>query len=337
MKLTPCIIGMVKYKLATFARRLLTVILVLFILFYGVFTAALYIQNRYLNLLISPTPQVLIISTSVFLITSLAWYVLTKRRTKKLRSNTMLYVVALNLIVLLFCFAFTLAIQPPIQSSNTDESDIIVTTYNRRFDITDIKKPSSYIQSVGSDIVGLQEVSDPDYTKSFAGLIAHQYYIQSPDNDTGLTSRWPIIKSNILQNGSKQVIRAEIDTDQGVIVVYSVHITPPFSDNMYKEGLTELKQLQEWVSDEKIPVVVMGDFNTTIYAPGLRSFSSDLSSKIKQTTEQRWPQCSWYGHGRLQCLRIDFVYIPTNSIFTNSEISPDLGSDHRAITVRFRL
>lgn len=249
----------------------------------------------------------------------------------------MVYVIALNLIILLFCVAFTLAIQQPIQSSNTDKSDIIVTTYNRRFDITDIKKPSSYIQSVSSDIVGLQEVSDPDYTKSFAGLIAHKYYIQAPDNDTGLTSRWPIIMSGILQNGSKQVIRAEIESDQGAIVIYSVHITPPFSDSMYKEGLAELKQLQEWISNEKLPVVVMGDFNTTIYAPGLRSFTNDLSSKIKQTTEQRWPQCSWYGHGRLLCLRIDFVYIPTKSEFTDSDISPDLGSDHRAITVRFRL
>jgi endonuclease/exonuclease/phosphatase (EEP) superfamily protein YafD len=190
---------------------------------------------------------------------------------------------------------------------------------------------------IESDIVSLQEVSTPDYTKDFAEKIGHQHYIQAPDNDTGLVSRWPIARSAMLQNGSKQVIRAEIETGNGLVAVYAVHITPPFTNSMYQEGIAELKQLSEWVTQDELPVIIGGDLNTAIYSPEMRTFTSNLSSTIKPTTEQRWPQCSWYGHGKLLCLRIDHIFIPQSSNFYGSTISPDLGSDHRAITVRLSL
>ncbi len=332
----PSIIDTVSNKSKTFIRRLLEVFLFFILIFYIIYASALFVQLRLFKILISPTPQVLIISSLVLILISLIWALIAKKQGLIKKSRLVPVVIIASLFVSLFCFIFTLTIQSTAQISESDEV-IKITSYNRLYETEDNDTPAAYMKTIDSDIISLQEASTPDYTKTFAEKVGHQYYIQAPDNDTGLVSRWPITETEVLQNGSKQVIRAEIATDQGNIAVYAVHITPPFTESMYREGLVELKQLSEWIAEDELPVIVGGDLNTTIYSPEMRTFTSSLASKIKPTTEQRWPQCSWYGHGRLQCLRIDFVFIPTSSLFADSEISPDLGSDHRAITVQFSL
>jgi len=308
-------------------------------IFYIIYTSALFVQIRLFKILVSPTPQVLIISITVLIIIAVLWTLFAKKRGLIKSARFVPITILTSTLIATFCFVFTLTIQPPseVMTFTKINSPIKVTTYNRLYENPDIDTPASYMKSIGSDIISLQEANTPDYTKTFAEKTGLQHYIQAPDNDTGLVSRWPIAKSNILQNGGKQVIRAEIATDQGLVAVYAVHITPPFTETMYQEGLMELKQLGEWIAKDKLPVIVGGDFNTAIYSPEMRTFTKNVSNKVIPTTEQRWPECNWYGHGKLQCLRIDFVFIPTNSPFLGGEISPDMGSDHRAVTAQFSL
>lgn len=333
----PCIIATVRHKFSTVMHKLLPIVFVLFAVFYGVYTTALFIQIRLFKILVSPTPQVIIISTTIFIVVAILWVLLASQKKPIKSAWFTLTVITINSLFVLFCLIFTLTIQAPAQLMANTKPLIKMTNFNRQFDSSNNGAPTEYMKTIESDIVSIQEASTPNYTKNFAEKIGHQYYIQAPDNDTGLTSRWPIVNSKILQNGSKQVIRADLATDQGDLVVYAVHITPPFTNSMYNEGLKELNQLNKWVAQETMPVAIGGDFNTTIYSPEMRIYTNNLTDRVKPTTEQRWPKCSWYGHGKLLCLRIDHIFIPQSSNFYGSTISPDLGSDHRAITVRFSL
>ena len=319
-------------------RRITSLFIIIISLFFVGFTLALFIQNWPFKILTSPAPQVLIISTVSLLVSGLFWFLGVGRS----GFSKNLFVAGVGVVVLVFavfCIIYTHLIQPPaVVSSISDASNpITVTTYNRLYENTDKLIPANYIGSTASDIVVLQEIHDQNYALEFSKLLGFEYVVQSPNNDVAIISRWPIVNSSVLQNVDKQVVRAEVETPRGVIAVFGIHITPPFSSSMYFDGLQELRNLSDWVASETLPVVVMGDYNTAIYAPEMRAHVSAIARVVKPTTEQAWPDCSRYGTFIFACLRIDYVFIPVSSEFYGSTISPDLGSDHRAVTVQFGL
>lgn len=296
------------------------------------FVPALYFQLWPFKILTSPAPQAILICLGTLALSSIGWFLLNKGRARIAK------IAGAGIILAVFCTFTTLNLQPPLKvSSRTPNNQIAFTTYNRLFTTNDIQLPADYIGQQGSDIISLQEVLDPNYAQDFAKLAELDHYVQSTGNDVALVSRWPITSSEFRQNVDRQVLRAEVDSPYGTIVVYAVHISPPFTLTMYRDGLQELKNLQGWIAAETLPVVVGGDYNTAIYAPEMRSYTSAIAGKVIPTTEQRWPECSWFGFGGISCLRIDHAFIPATANFYGSTVSPDLGSDHRAVTVKFSL
>lgn len=305
---------------------------------FAVLTTALFVPAYLFKLLTSPVPQIITIGWVLLATSASIWALLAHRQGSLRKSRFVLATILIGLVLAIFVAVFSLTVQPPTQVETADSSNqITFTTYNRLYEVSDLQTPASHVKNQQSDIISLQEVNSPTYTADFAKLVGLTHFIQAPDNDTGLISRWPIRSSEILQNGSKQVIRAEIETPYGLVAAYTVHITPPFSMQEYRQGLDELKQLSAWINNDKLPVLVAGDYNTAIYSPEMRSYTRETAQKVKPTTEQSWPACSWDGYGNLLCLRIDHVFIPSTASFYGSTISPSLGSDHRAITVRFSL
>lgn len=327
-----------KKKISEKLLHLFALLIIALSLLFTLLGVALFVPTFFFKLLSSPVPQIITIGWVLLAASASIWALLTHRQGTLKKSRLIRATILIGLVLSTFTTIFSLTIQPPAKTTNADISkQISFTTYNRLYEVNDLQTPASHIKDQQSDIVSLQEVHSSTYTADFAKLIGLTHFIQAPDNDTGIISRWPIRSSEILQNGSKQVIRAEIDTPHGIVAVYTVHITPPFSMQEYRQGLDELKQLSTWINNDKLPVIVAGDYNTAIYSPEMRSYTHETAQKVKPTTEQALPACSWEGYGKLLCLRIDHVFIPSTASFHGSTISPNLGSDHRAVTVRFSL
>lgn len=286
----------------------------------------------------TPLPQVIVLFSVALLLFGGVWSLLAWRSGLLRKSRVLSSVGVFGVLLALFCNIFTFTMQPTLQvSSNNLKEKITFTTYNRLYETKDMDKPTDYMRLEGSDIISLQEVSDPDYAAEFAKKLGFSYSHQSSDNDTALISRWPIKNSVSLQNGLKNVVRAEIESPYGELAAYAVHVVPPFDSDMYKEEQKQLKVLSDWIAKDRLPTVIGGDYNTAMYSPEMREHTEDIAHKVKSTTQKSWPTCNKSGSVTFKCYRIDHVYIPSSSDFHGSEISPDLGSDHRAVTVTFSL
>ena len=116
---------------------------------------------------------------------------------------------------------------------------------------------------------------------------------------------------------------------------YSLHLTGPFRAQFYEEKLIDNNSVIKILTNESLPYAIGGDFNTTVYSPGLRHFTTGVGSSVKPTVSGAFPECSRFKGLRILCLRIDHIYIPQSASMIKTTISPDLGSDHRALTVQF--
>ncbi len=122
--------------------------------------------------------------------------------------------------------------------------------------------------------------------------------------------------------------------ESGNVAVYSVHIPVPSSDLLYNKRNIVLESLAKTLDEDELPVMVGGDFNTTIYSPAMRTFKSATSTTLKAITEDKIPACSWYGYGSSLCIRIDHVFTSKDIQIIDRMLAPDLGSDHRAIITK---
>ncbi|EGF90618.1 endonuclease/Exonuclease/phosphatase family protein [Asticcacaulis biprosthecium C19] len=132
------------------------------------------------------------------------------------------------------------------------------------------------------------------------------------------------MKAEVLELGGERLplIRAEFDT----YVVYAVHPMPPGSSDKATENGVYLQQLAEVARLETKPVVLAGDFNTTLW-----------SSNIRPLVKDRWQWPSGSGAAYTWPVGAAFLGIQIDHILTQKmragrfRVLEPIGSDHRPV------
>lgn len=250
-----------------------------------------------------------------------------------------------SLLLCLYGIFYSMNVQPQAQLVSKDSSPTIkFATFNKLYKNKDLRTASNYFKEQNIDVLAVQEANRGEI-EALSKQLGFQYYHASGALNTGhstrvgIISRYPVseVKDIRLGNGPS-LVRAAIDTPEyGKIAFYALHLSGPFTPKSYSTRGTDFVTLAQTLQKEKLPAVLGGDFNTTIFSPDLREFNEAVSSKYQTITTMRWPQCSWYGFGAPLCLRIDHVYIPKNAKLIKTSIAPNLGSDHRPVIAEFTL
>lgn len=127
------------------------------------------------------------------------------------------------------------------------------------------------------------------------------------------------------------VMRVEATLEDGKVAVYAVHPRPPESQATTAARDSLFTELAGLVTDETMPVVVIGDFNATPWSYAFRDFSSATGLVNSQTgygLSATWPTTF-----PLTLVPLDHMLHSDSLTTVERNIGPDLGSDHLPLLV----
>ena len=217
----------------------------------------------------------------------------------------------------------------------------------------DLTETAAVIRDSGADIVGLNEVrgrgEHPDYTAQVEQMAAYlgfhcvfgrSIYVggHNPYGNAVL-SRWPIAESKVhhipdppsAQRGGRfehrSILRAAVELPGGgEFAVFTSHFG--LSPEEQRNAVTLAAAL---TAAERLPFVLMGDFNVTPDDPVL----APLDESLTVTHGFLEGQLSHPSHAPRD--RIDYIYASPSVTVLSAEILPVMPSDHRPVVAKIAL
>lgn len=308
---------------------------------------AFHVRLWLAELLVSMTPQVVVVATGL-LVVSLILFAAARHSPRKpghTWQKSYVIITALSIASGLYCLDYSVTVQPVAAIvPATSTSTIRFASFNKLNSNTEYDEIATYIRQQNITVVAMQETPH-DQLQAIADKLGLPYQISIPDTlagvvpAVGIISQLPIKSTSLTPlGGGYGVVRTELTRPDGQsLAAYSVHITPPFTSDQFEYGNRHIATLAGLLAAENLPTIIGGDFNTTVFSPKLRQFSAATTDRIKPTTTERWPACSWYGYGPALCMRIDHIYAPRTAKLHSTTMSPPLGSDHRMVVVEISL
>jgi endonuclease/exonuclease/phosphatase (EEP) superfamily protein YafD len=188
----------------------------------------------------------------------------------------------------------------------------------------------------GADVVAIQELS-PRWQLAFAGPEFARVYphrvedVRSDAFGSGIYAREPLIESDVLETPVMPVARATVLVGGRPVRIYSVHPPPPAHPALVDRWSRGLAAIEHAAREEKLPLVLAGDFNTTQhsawYARLLRAGFANGHDACGRPFATTWPN----GMLRMLPIRIDHVFVSNELRCVAVREGIGAGSDHRPV------
>lgn len=185
------------------------------------------------------------------------------------------------------------------------------------------------------DVVALFEVS-PDYSAHLGVVPGFAFQKVVPSHGPfgiGLLSRHPMMDVKVVHDADGIAhIEAEIDWQGHLLKVIAFHPMPPLEPRYQVERDSKLRSLAKAAIDEGHPAILAGDINAT---PWSSAFSGLADHGLRRATglAPSWPTELQGFMG----IPIDHVLVTPRWAVVQSEIGPELGSDHFPVIARLVL
>ncbi len=209
-----------------------------------------------------------------------------------------------------------------------------------------MKKITSFIQSVGADIVGLVEVDTGSYRarrQNQASELARQLKFESVHGTkygrSSMTARLPVLSKQgnavltnrrivdrrfrYLNNGVKRLV-IELELDD--LNLFLVHLSLK-----YKHRQHQLSELSHWVRGSGKPVIVAGDFNVFRGERELEVFLSETG--LQNANFNGFPSHP----SRAPKRQLDYILHSPQIVATDLQIPSVTYSDHVPLIWDFQL
>lgn len=241
------------------------------------------------------------------------------------RAPVGLAAVAALMALWLFMFATTL------WPKGTSGGDLRVITHNVSASNTSITKTADALLAEHADLVALEEVSGQNES-IVRSAFDDRYPHAAVTGTVGLWSRYPITSSDPLDLGLSwaRALRAVVETDQGEIAVYVVHLASVrvgvlgFHSDQRNLAIRLLADKVD--ADPVEQVIVMGDFNGSSYDRALAPLLDQVRSA--QRLAGRGFGFSW--PARFPMARIDQILVRGLQP-RRAWVLDRTGSDHRPV------
>jgi endonuclease/exonuclease/phosphatase (EEP) superfamily protein YafD len=161
-------------------------------------------------------------------------------------------------------------------------------------------------------------------------LLMPHWAIPAPRGTTSTPIRVPTVDPQI---------RATITVGGRDVVIQGFHPVPPVGPTLLAEQRTLHRAAAHWAANEPRPRILIGDFNATNRAQSSQWFrDAGLFESLDPRT--RIPANTWPSGTPIPMLlgvRIDRALASSHFVVERVVTSPDMGSDHRAIAVTYRV
>ena len=166
---------------------------------------------------------------------------------------------------------------------------------------------------------------------------------------TVLYSKTPLTAVQLQQFNTRSAVNmtAQVQASGQPISVVGIHPFPPVRPDLFDDRNQVFAAVADYVRSQSNPVILIGDFNTTMWSPYYRQLVRKSGLKSSRTglgILPTWPaSLSYLGHPELNALT-RLMQIPIDQCLASPALNvvgmhtgPDVGSDHLPIVVDFRL
>ena len=232
-------------------------------------------------------------------------------------------------------------IKPPDRLDATEKSAprLRVFSANLYSSNRDLSGIMDEVRASDPDIAVFQEVTSSHRARLLRdpGLAELPNRVTSPSSDTVMFSRLPIESSDIWYDTYRPMARARVSTDIGSVEIVVVHTVAPINGPSIKNWRQMLDKLQELAQQRTLPLLMVGDFNATMYHP---RFEDLLDTGLTDAHAARgtgftgtWPRDRSFP----PFLRIDHTLSSKELVPVKASYGEGRGSDHRPIIVDYAL
>ena len=196
-----------------------------------------------------------------------------------------------------------------------------------------------FVRESGADVLVFQEVS-PAWGAVLQRLtdVYPHHLIRARKDSKGaaLLSRLPLKKTTFeIMPGQQTVgaVTAEVQTTAGPVRVFGIHSHKPTRADHAASQFRYFEWLAKRSSEERangVPVIIMGDFNSTPWSVAFRQFVA--RSQLFDTSRGVILGATWnplLPHR----LMIDHAFISPGLQLVGRRVGPSVGSDHRPLIV----
>ncbi len=197
-----------------------------------------------------------------------------------------------------------------------------------------------YVLGEDPDFVFLMEV-DKRWLENIAQLKArypHQSLHPREDNfGLALLSKTPIRNVEVKEFGKPNVpsLFADLELSGKSLRFIGIHTLPPVRERQSNSRDRLLREAIRFAESLPGQIILAGDLNITRWG----SAFSDLTKggKLYNSEDGFGYQPTWFGRDHVVTIPIDHV-LPSNDIVVcQRKVGPDVGSDHRGITLDFSM
>lgn len=188
-----------------------------------------------------------------------------------------------------------------------------------------------YLLESNPDIIFLMEV-DEAWAQMLQSLKTKYPYglIEDQQSNFGiaLLSRVPLEATELFQTSDTDTpsVQARLSYQGLELLILGIHPMPPMNGWMARSRDAQLRGIAEKVRQTELPVLVMGDLNSTPWSQGMRLLRAGNSLAYRCPTPAWAP--TWQPE-TLLALPIDHALCTPPLFIANRNIGPDVGSDHR--------
>ena len=243
--------------------------------------------------------------------------------------------------------------------ANGDPHDIRLLTFNVWKDNQHIAKTVDWILKQNADVVVLEEFIE-DHLAELPRLLEIYPFHAYIEYNVQIFSLYPFVETEILQIAEadaefegRLALRSVLDIDGKNLAVYGVHLNVPRKENAHFGLATELwpfsfilrydetrrnrqiHNLAKFIAQEKNPVLLAGDFNTSHSSLILKELSAlglvDTFAQVGSDWGMTWPHLD-----KLRpVLRIDYIWASPAFRPLRLRRGQFVGSDHLPLIADF--
>lgn len=147
----------------------------------------------------------------------------------------------------------------------------------------------------------------------------------------GAWSRFPLQELGDRGLPRSRVMRVAVDAPDAPFVLYVVHALNPLRSESFDEQRLFTDRLLDAIADERLPVVVAGDFNMSDRVVSYREMDAALTDAMRADVAGSTTYVG--GLWPLLMLRIDHVFVEPTWCASDAATFSVPGSDHRGLQV----
>lgn len=192
-----------------------------------------------------------------------------------------------------------------------------------------------YLRVADADIIFLMEIDDPWLAALRSLESTHPHHITSARTDNfglALFSRVPLQDARLeyLAGSGAPTVMASVELEGRQLTVMGTHPMPPVGSHAARLRDLQLAALTSVVRHSAVPVLLVGDFNATPWSRAMRVLASGGLGFRGNAA----PWKPTWRVGSLLAIPIDHALCTEPLAVTKHEIGPDVGSDHRPVSLR---